>query len=106
MTGFLIPTTSGNHTIDMGYIDYLGIINIGAEKFLSENCCSNFNNTGSVLGDNTVESIWSYTGPTGVNRISADLVAGVAYPIGIFFCQQRKFGGYVFNLYRPQWCFR
>ncbi|OBA26879.1 hypothetical protein HANVADRAFT_24164, partial [Hanseniaspora valbyensis NRRL Y-1626] len=92
VTGYMIPETSGSYTISMGYIDDLGIINIGSGKFLSQNCCNNFVSSGDVGGNNTVESVWSYEGPTGVNVISADLVANVAYPISIFYVNRGNLG--------------
>ena len=57
VTSYMIPDTTGSFTISMGYIDDLGIINIGSGKFLSENCCNNFVSSGSVGGNNTVESL-------------------------------------------------
>ncbi|OBA21760.1 hypothetical protein HANVADRAFT_12094, partial [Hanseniaspora valbyensis NRRL Y-1626] len=92
MTGYMIPPTTGNYTISLGYIDDLGIINMSAGKFLSENCCDNFSPTGNVDGSNTVKSIWSSSGPTGTNQISLYLYAGVAYPLEIFYVNRGALG--------------
>lgn len=48
--------------------------------------------TGKVGGNNTVESLWSYSGPTGINVIFAGLVANVAYPVSIFYASRGSLG--------------
>ncbi|OBA25426.1 hypothetical protein HANVADRAFT_11931, partial [Hanseniaspora valbyensis NRRL Y-1626] len=92
MTGYIIPPTTGNYTISLGYVDDLGILNLGAGKFLSGNCCGNFDITGDISGTNTVQSIWSSSGPTGTNQITAYLYAGVSYPVEVFHVNRGALG--------------
>ncbi|KAL6929984.1 hypothetical protein ACO0SA_001391 [Hanseniaspora valbyensis] len=89
---YMIPEKSDSYTISMAYIGVLCIINIGSGKFLSQNCCINFLGTGNVGGNNTVEFLWSYFGPNGINVILAGLVANVTYPTSIFYANRSSLG--------------
>ncbi|SGZ39604.1 uncharacterized protein HGUI_01804 [Hanseniaspora guilliermondii] len=93
MTGFMIPNITGQYIINLRYIDDLAIINIGSSSFKSPNCCDSYSPTGDVSGDNIIQSIWTYNGPSGVNELVLELVAGVAYPIEVFFVNRGGAGG-------------
>ncbi|KAL6936713.1 hypothetical protein ACO0OL_001261 [Hanseniaspora opuntiae] len=68
MHGYIIPNITGQYTINLNYIDDLAIINIGSNGFKTPNCCANYSPTGDVSGNNTIQSIWTANGPSGVNE--------------------------------------
>ncbi|SGZ41788.1 uncharacterized protein HGUI_03989 [Hanseniaspora guilliermondii] len=92
MNGYIIPNITGQYIINLNYIDDLAIINIGSNGFKSPNCCGNYSPTGDVSGNNTIQSIWTSNGPSGINEAVLQLVAGVAYPIEIFYVNRGAAG--------------
>ena len=93
MNGYLVPNITGEYTLNLKYIDDLAIMNIGSHGFHVPNCCNNYSPTGDVSGNNTIQSIWTSSGPSGTNQIVLQLVAGVAYPIEFFFVNRGGAGG-------------
>ncbi|KAL6949127.1 hypothetical protein ACO0OE_001207 [Hanseniaspora uvarum] len=101
MNGYIVPNITGQYTLNLKYIDDLGIMNIGSSGFDSPNCCSNYSPTGDVSGNNTFQSIWNPTGPTGTNQAVLQLVAGVAYPIEFFYVNRGAAGAMQFEYTDP-----
>ena len=101
MNGYLVPNITGEYTLNLKYIDDLAIMNIGSHGFHVPNCCNNYSPTGDVSGNNTIQSIWTSSGPSGINQIVLQLVAGVAYPIEFFFVNRGGAGGMQFEYTDP-----
>ncbi|KAL6931870.1 hypothetical protein ACO0R3_003337, partial [Hanseniaspora guilliermondii] len=93
MTGYMIPNITGQYIINLNYIDDLAIINIGSNGFKSPNCCGGYSPTSDVSGNNTIQSYWASTGPSGINKVALQLVAGIAYPIEVFYVNRGGAGG-------------
>ncbi|KAF0271168.1 hypothetical protein FOG51_03868 [Hanseniaspora uvarum] len=101
LNGYLVPNITGNYTLNLNYIDDLAIMNIGSNGFNSPNCCDNYSPDGNVSGNNTIQSIWTPNGPSGINQIVLQLVAGVAYPIEFFYVNRGNLGAIQFEYIDP-----
>ena len=101
MNGYIVPNITGEYVLDVKYIDDLAIMNIGSNGFDSPNCCNNYSPTGDVSGNNTIQSIWTGSGPSGINQAVLNLVAGVAYPVEFFFVNRGGAGAMQFQYTDP-----
>ncbi|SSD62028.1 uncharacterized protein SCODWIG_03790 [Saccharomycodes ludwigii] len=79
-TAYFLPTISGNYNFTLGYVDDYAIFSIGGGT--AYDCCMQ-DSTPATSQSYQIYSQWNFTGPTGINNIQVDLVAGIFYPIRI-----------------------
>ncbi|SSD59478.1 uncharacterized protein SCODWIG_01239 [Saccharomycodes ludwigii] len=97
-TGYFLPTISGSYKFTIGYVDDLAIVSIGGGT--AYDCCM-ASDSSEYLKSYQINSIWSSSGPTGVNNLVIDLVAGVYYPIRLFHTNRQWAGGLTFGYTDP-----
>ncbi|SSD62234.1 uncharacterized protein SCODWIG_03997 [Saccharomycodes ludwigii] len=97
-TGYFVPPTTGVYTIYLDYIDDLGVVSFGADAAFR--CCLQ-NSTSITPRSYQIDSLWSSSGPTGVNQVSVALYAGVYYPLRVFYVNRQNIGGINFGYTDP-----
>ncbi|SSD61012.1 uncharacterized protein SCODWIG_02773 [Saccharomycodes ludwigii] len=89
-TGYFVPPVSGSYLIQLQYVDDLGIVSLGAG--IAFDCCME-SGTSISIETYQVYSLWTANGPSGTNQIQVDLIAGVYYPIRLFYVNTNNDGG-------------
>ncbi|SSD61491.1 uncharacterized protein SCODWIG_03252 [Saccharomycodes ludwigii] len=97
-TGYFVPPTTGVYKIGIEYIDDLGIVSFGANSAFE--CCLQ-HSTSTTPQSYQISSLWSSSGPSGVNEVSVTLNAGIYYPLRIFYVNRQNIAGMNFGYTDP-----
>ncbi|OBA24826.1 hypothetical protein HANVADRAFT_27957, partial [Hanseniaspora valbyensis NRRL Y-1626] len=103
LNAYLVPTTTGVYSFNLGYIDDLAIVNLG-DGVSQIACCSIAQlDTAQAIPhtQSQIESIWTAYGPSGTNTFTVTLTAGYMYPISFFYVNRAGEGGYDFTYTDP-----
>lgn len=94
MTGYFLAPTTGTYNLDLTYVDDLAYINVGAGNAF--NCCQLARSV-NTPGAFSLYAIW----PQAQNFVTIDLVAGLYYPIRVFYVNRNYIGGLKFYFTTP-----
>ncbi|GMM41102.1 hypothetical protein DAHU10_020030 [Hanseniaspora uvarum] len=104
LNAYLVPSVSGTYTFDLGYVDDLAIVNLG-DGISQIACCQSAQLSNPQAIPHTqsqIKSIWTPSGPSGVNQFTTYLTAGYMYPISLFYVNRNADGSLDFTYTDPQ----
>lgn len=96
ITGYFLAKTTGTYSFNLDYIDDLAYVNVGAGKAFD--CCQQ-GSSESKPAPFDLFAQWASSKPT--DSIQADLIAGLYYPIRLFYVNRDYIGGLQFSYTDP-----